>query len=109
MGRSATYGEFWHRYLRDHADRRTRIAHYLGTSLALAAASLFAVTGHWGWLLAMPIAGYAFAWISHALIERNSPATFTHPLWSLASDFRMFFLALGGRLDAHLRAANAHR
>ena len=102
----ATYGEFWHQYLREHADRRTRIAHYIGTSFALVAAFMFAATGHWGWLIAMPVVAYVFAWASHGLIEGNFPLTFSHPLWSLASDFRMFFLALTGRLKPHLRSAN---
>ena len=101
-----SYGQFWHQYLRQHADRRTRIAHYAGTSLAIGAVALFAMTANWAWLIAGPLVAYASAWAGHGLIERNIPLTFNHPLWSLACDFRMFFLALAGRLQPHLRAAN---
>ena len=102
-----SYAEFWLHYLREHSSRRTRLAHYAGTSLALGAAMVFAFTGHWAWLLAMPVLGYGCAWVGHGLIERNWPATFTYPLWSLVSDVRMFCLAVAGRLEPHLRAANA--
>lgn len=105
-GRHDNYADFWHAYLREHSDRRTRIAHYVGTSLALVAAASFAVTANWAWLAAMPILAYGLAWLSHGLIERNWPATFTHPMWSLLSDFRMLFLAATGRLGAHLGEAN---
>lgn len=106
-GRSIhSYSEFWLHYLREHSNPRTRAAHYAGTSLAIGAVILFAVTGHWGWLMAMPFAGYGCAWVGHGLVERNWPATFTYPLWSLVSDVRMFFLAVSGQLGPHLRAAN---
>ena len=46
----------------------------------------------------MPIAGYAFAWTGHFFFEKNSPATFRHPLYSLRGDFTMLRDVLTGRL-----------
>jgi len=99
---AVTYGAFWHRYLRAHARPATRGLHYVGSLLALAVIVLAVTTQHWWWLIAAPVIGYAFAWIAHFFVEGNRPETFGHPLWSLASDFRMFSLALTGRLQAHL-------
>ncbi len=103
--RKANYREFWPFYLQEHAKPRTRQLHYIGTALVIAIAVFAVLTQRWLWLAAMPVAGYFFAWISHALVERNKPATFTHPLWSLISDFRMFFLWITGRLGPELEKA----
>ncbi|MGF1463699.1 MAG: Mpo1-like protein [Maricaulaceae bacterium] len=103
--RIQTYAEFWPHYLREHARPRTRSLHYVGTALSLAALAAAVLTLNPLWLLGMPLGGYGFAWASHAFVERNKPATFTHPLWSLVSDYRMFFFWLSGRLTPELERA----
>jgi len=103
MPKIETYREFWPYYLREHGKRETRALHFLGTALAIA---LFAAAAYYyDWTLAFGavISGYLFAWIGHFFVERNRPATFTYPLWSLISDFRMFFTFLAGRLEREYR------
>jgi hypothetical protein len=100
-----TYEQFWLHYLREHARPGTRALHFLGTAAGLLLVAGSVALGAW-WLLPAGVgAGYLFAWIGHLAVERNRPATFGHPLWSLASDFRMFFLWSAGRLEPELRRA----
>lgn len=109
MARTITrYRDFWPHYLREHAKPATRRLHYIGTTLTFAALAAGVLLNAW-WLLAIPLAGYGFAWGAHFGVERNRPATFTYPLWSLVSDYRMFFLWIGGRLGAHLKQAGVAR
>lgn len=101
--RFSSFGEFWPFYLREHALPATRAVHVAGTTVALVVLLLGIITGPWWLLLLGPAFGYACAWVSHMLIERNRPATFSYPAWSLLGDLRLAWLAVTGRLRAELR------
>lgn len=105
MRKYRSFSEFWPFYLREHSRPETRAFHYAGTSIVVLVALAAFFTGSFWLLLVMPLAGYGFAWASHAGIERNRPATFTYPAWSLAADFKMWWLWLTGRLRSELDAA----
>ena len=100
-----SYAEFWPFYLREHAKPATRGWHYVGTLLAISVLIGVIVTGNWMFLPLVLVAGYFFAWVSHGLIERNKPATFTYPLWSLISDFKMLWCFVTGQMGKELEKA----
>ena len=104
-----TFEEFWPYYLREHSKPQTRALHYIGTTLVVAVAIFAIVTGRWWMLLLMPVAGYFFAWLAHFTIEKNRPATFTYPLWSLGADFKMWWYWMTGRLGPELDKAGVAR
>ncbi len=100
-----SFTEFWPFYLREHSRPQTRAMHYAGTTMVVVIAIAAISSGRWLWLLAIPLAGYGFAWVAHFRVEKNRPATFTYPLWSLAADFKMWWLWLTRRLEPELRKA----
>ena len=100
-----TYSQFWPYYLREHAKPETRALHYVGTILALTCLTGVFLFNDYRYLFLALFSGYLFAWIGHFFVEKNRPATFTHPLWSLYSDFRMFFYWVSGRLGHELEKA----
>jgi hypothetical protein len=93
-----SFREFYPAYLAEHKEKATRRLHFVGTLLVLIALGVALWTRDARWLIAAPILGYGLAWIGHFVFERNRPATFRHPLYSLAGDFVMFKDLLLGRL-----------
>lgn len=99
MSRIKTYNEFYQYYLTEHKNKTCRTLHFTGTLLVFVLAGLAVYLGNnLVWIL-VPIMGYGFAWVGHYFFEKNKPATFSYPLWSLMSDFRMFFDILIGKIS----------
>lgn len=93
-----TFSDFYPFYLSEHKDSLNRRLHFVGSWLVIAVVVLALATQNWWWLLAAPVAGYAFAWIGHFFFEKNKPATFSYPIYSLIGDWVMFFQILTGKL-----------
>jgi len=93
-----TFAEFYPFYLSEHANRTSRRLHFVGTTLAIFFILHAFATLDFRWLLGALVAGYAFAWTGHFFFEKNRPATFTHPFYSLAGDFVMWKDILTGRI-----------
>jgi hypothetical protein len=85
-----SFREFYPAYLAEHQRPATRRLHFLGVLLVVGTIALAVCTRNALWLLAAPVLGYGLAWTGHLVFERNRPATFRHPLYSLAGDFVMF-------------------
>lgn len=95
--RIATYAEFWPFYLREHSKPATKTFHVVGTLLGVASAGFFVASGRTACLPVSLVIAYGLAWYSHFFIQKNRPATFKYPLWSLVSDFRMIYWYFRGR------------
>ncbi|MEK7486311.1 MAG: DUF962 domain-containing protein [Planctomycetota bacterium] len=86
-----TLKEFWPFYLSQHLHPLNRTVHFIGSSGVLVLLAWSFWSQNFYWLLGMPLCGYGFAWIGHFFIEKNRPATFTYPLKSFLSDWRMYY------------------
>ncbi|HEU4664819.1 MAG TPA: DUF962 domain-containing protein [Dokdonella sp.] len=93
-----SFREFYPYYLSEHADRNCRRMHFAGSTLVLLVVGIAVGTGDARWLWLAPLLGYGFAWIGHFAFEKNRPATFRHPLYSLAGDWVMYADILRGRV-----------
>lgn len=94
----SSFSDFYPDYLRAHQNRTCRRLHFLGTTLVILILAGVLASAAWAWLLAVPVAGYGPAWAGHFYFERNRPATFRHPLYSLIGDFRMYAETWSGRI-----------
>lgn len=92
-----SFNEFYPFYLKEHQNPVSRALHFIGTGFVFIFPFVALISGTGWWLLAIPLVGYGFAWVGHFFFEKNKPATFQYPLYSLASDFKLFFDILTGK------------
>lgn len=90
------FNEFYPHYLAEHQNKNCRLLHVIGTTLFF----YFLLVAMWSadffWLIFCPLCGYGFAWAGHFYFEKNKPATFQYPLFSLMADFKLYFEILNG-------------
>lgn len=89
--------EFYPYYLEEHMNPTCRTLHFVGTALLFVVLFWAIWSQTWWGLLLIPVIGYGFAWVGHYFFEKNKPATFQYPGYSLASDFILFFHLLTGK------------
>ncbi|MEQ8359754.1 MAG: DUF962 domain-containing protein [Cytophagales bacterium] len=94
--------EFYPYYLSEHKNKISRNLHFTGTLLLIIILIYAIAVQKWLLLLLIPVVGYGFAWFGHAFFEKNKPATFTYPFYSLASDFIMFWDILTRKINEKL-------
>ena len=97
MAGFASFREFYPYYLSEHSNRTSRRLRFLGSWGVLVLLAVALATRNPWWLLAALVCGYGFAWVGHFFFEKNRPATFQYPLWSLMGDFRLFFETVSGK------------
>lgn len=97
-----TFEEFWDFYVGEHKEKANRVLHFLGTTAAIGCVAGGLLTKRRWLLLAAPVCGYGPAWIGHFFVEKNKPASFKYPLWSLQADFIMWWKTIKGEMDAEV-------
>lgn len=100
--RIRSFREFWPFYVHEHAHPVSRRLHFIGTGGVIGIFLYAVIAGPYWLLILLPICGYAFAWTGHFFFEKNKPATFKYPVFSLISDFYMFFKMLTGGMGREL-------
>lgn len=97
--RIKSFEMFYPFYLKEHSNKTCRLLHIVGTTIVIALVLTSIYHRNPQILILVPISGYGFAWTGHLFFEKNKPATFKYPLWSLKSDFKMYFEILSGKIS----------
>lgn len=94
----SSFNDFYPYYLAEHSDRTCRRLHFVGSTLVIALVVYFLISFNPWALAAVPLAGYGFAWVGHFFFEKNRPATFKYPIYSLMGDWVMYKDIIVGRI-----------
>lgn len=93
-----SFSEFYPFYLSQHANVTNRRFHLVGTMMFLIIALYSIIQWTAAFVLYIPLISYGLAWIGHFVFEKNKPATFKYPFYSLIGDFRMTYDIFRGKL-----------
>ena len=105
--RYSSFQSFYPYYLTEHKNKVSRTLHFIGTALVFICLIAGIITGRWVLFIIIPLCGYGFAWFGHYFFEKNKPATFKYPFYSLGSDFVMFFHIITGQIKKKMSDAEA--
>lgn len=97
--RFTDFKSFYPFYLSEHQNVTCRRLHFVGSSLVIATVIISIITTQWSLLWLLPLIGYGFAWVGHFIFEKNRPATFKYPFYSLCGDWVMFKDILVGKIS----------
>ena len=90
------FKSFYPYYLSEHQNFICRVLHFIGT-FGVILIIISAILINYKLFFFAPLCGYSFAWAGHFFFEKNKPATFKYPLFSLIGDFVMFFHIVIGK------------
>ncbi|GAA5136396.1 DUF962 domain-containing protein [Thalassotalea piscium] len=93
-----SFEAFYPFYLSQHENHVCRRLHFLGSTLIILMLLYSITTWHLTLLWTIPLIGYGFAWVGHFFFEKNTPATFQYPIYSLMGDWVMFKDILIGKI-----------
>ena len=97
MEKYKTFKDFYPYYIEEHSKPKTKLLHFIGTSISLFFLVQLVRTFDPFYLIYALLSGYGFAWVAHFFIEKNKPATFTYPFYSFIGDHKMFVEILMGK------------
>jgi hypothetical protein len=98
MASYQSFNEFYPFYLSQHSNKQCRRLHFVGSAIVLFILIFAFITSNYSLLFFVPVVGYGFAWVGHFIFEKNKPATFKHPVYSLIGDWIMFKDMLIGKI-----------
>jgi hypothetical protein len=93
-----SFKAFYPYYLKEHRNVTCRRLHFIGSLLVLMVIISTLLSQKFALLWLLPVIGYGFAWVGHFFFEKNRPATFKHPFYSLWGDWVMFKDILTGKI-----------
>jgi hypothetical protein len=97
MERYKSFEDFYPYYISEHDHKYTKLMHFIGTSISTYFLIKFILSFNFLFILYALLSGYGFAWVGHFYIEKNKPATFKYPFYSLKGDYKMYLEILQGK------------